>query len=85
VVAAPAAAAPAADAIVPIVVVEARLLPSGATFTAADGTRWVQTDSHRIVDLPDTPFDAEIKPGAMGSRFLLPKGHSRPIRVRVAR
>jgi hypothetical protein len=70
-----------------IVIVDVRTTPGRETaFTAQDGTTWVQTDSQRIVGLPDTPFDAELKPGAMGSRFLVPKGGARAIRVRsVAR
>ena len=67
---------------VPIVVVGVRTLQGReTTFTAQDGGVWVQTDSQRIVGLPDTPFDAELKPGAMGSKFLVPKG-ARAIRVR---
>jgi hypothetical protein len=45
----------------------------------------VQNDSQTIRNLPATPFDAELKPGALGSRFLLPKGQSRSIRVRLPR
>jgi hypothetical protein len=94
--AAPATQAPASQApttktkrdadaeIVPIVVVGVRT-PQGreTTFTAQDGGVWVQTDSQRVVGLPDTPFPADLKPGAMGSTFLVPKdsGH-RAIRVR---
>ena len=52
------------------------------TFTDEDGTSWVQTDSQRIYGLPDTPFDAELKRGAMGSYFLVPAERARAIRVR---
>lgn len=92
--AAPAApAAPAArsiaasgDEIIPIVVVNVRALPGReTTFTDGEGTRWVQTDSQRIVNLPDAPFDAELKRGAMGSYFLVPKDQGRAVRVRQAR
>jgi hypothetical protein len=89
---APATAAPntqaqtkrdAAEEIVPIVVVGVRTLQGReTTFTAQDGGVWVQTDSQRIVGLPDTPFDAELKPGLMGSKFLVPKDGARAIRVR---
>jgi uncharacterized protein involved in copper resistance len=66
-----------------IVIVGVRTTPGRETsFTAQDGTTWVQTDSQRIVGLPDTPFDAELKFGAMGSRFLVPKSGVRAIRVR---
>ena len=71
------------EGVVPIVVVGVRTLQGReTTFTAKDGGVWVQTDSQRIVGLPDTPFDAELKPGAMGSQFLVPKGGARAIRVR---
>jgi hypothetical protein len=72
--------------IMPIVIVSTRALPGReTTFTAQDGTRWVQTDAQRIDGLPDTPFDAEIKPGAMGSYFLVAKDRPRAIRVRPVR
>ena len=72
-----------AEEIVPIVVVGVRALQGReTTFTTKDGGVWVQIDSQRIVGLPETPFDAEIKPGAMGSQFLVPKGGARAIRVR---
>jgi hypothetical protein len=84
---APAAGATAASApadVVPIVIVSVRTLPGReTTFTTQDGRTWVQTDSQRIYGLPDTPFDAEIKPGAVGSKFLVPKGGGRAIRVRL--
>ncbi|HET7609859.1 MAG TPA: hypothetical protein VFL84_14355 [Gammaproteobacteria bacterium] len=68
---------------VPLVIVGVRTLPGRETlFTAQDGTVWVQTDSQRIVGLPATPFDAELKPGAMSSQFLVPKNGARAIRVR---
>jgi hypothetical protein len=84
----PPASAPAArrtndEEVIPIVIVGVRT-PQGreTTFTAQDGTTWVQTDSQRVVGLPETPFDAELKAGAMGSRFLVPAGRGRAIRVR---
>ena len=68
-----------------IVIVGVRTVPGRETvFTAQDGTTWVQTDSQRVYGLPDTPFDAEIKPGAMGSRFLVPSNGARAVRVRSA-
>jgi hypothetical protein len=71
---------------VPIVVVGVRALPGRETaFTADDGSIWVQTDSQRILGLPDPPFSAELRSGAMGSRFLVPEGRTRAIRVRLAR
>lgn len=72
------------DKIIPIVVVSVRSLPGRETsFTTKDGATWVQTDSQRIYGLPDTPFDAELKPGAVGSTFLVPKTGSRAIRVKL--
>jgi hypothetical protein len=69
--------------IVPIVVVGVRTLRGReTTFTTQDGA-WVQTDSQRVVGLPATPFDAELKRGAMGSTFLVPKNGGRAIRVRA--
>jgi hypothetical protein len=56
-----------------------------ANFTAEDGTVWIQTDSQRLTGMPDTPFDAELKPGAMGSYFLVPKEKGRAVRVRAAK
>jgi hypothetical protein len=92
--AAPAApAAPAAggsaddddDGVIPIVIVGVRAHPGRETyFTAEDGTTWIQTDSQRVVGLPEPPFEAQIKPGSMGSSFLVPKERGRAIRVRAS-
>lgn len=71
------------EEIVPLVIVDVRALPGRETmFTTDDGTTWVQTDSQRLFGLPDPPFDAELKPGAMGSHFLVPEDRARAIRVR---
>jgi hypothetical protein len=71
---------------VPIVIVGVRTLQGReTTFTTDDGVSWVQTDSQRLFGLPEAPFDAELKPGAMGSYFLVPKDRARAIRVRQAR
>jgi hypothetical protein len=81
------AAAPASPdkQILPMIIVDVRTLPGRETlFTAQDGTVWVQTDSQRVVGLPATPFDAELKPGALSSQFLVPKNGARAIRVRQA-
>jgi hypothetical protein len=70
---------------VAIVIVGVRTLPGReSAFTAQDGTTWVQTDGLRLVGLPAAPFDAELKSGAMGSTFLVPKDGPRAIRVRRA-
>ena len=72
--------------ILPIIIVGTRALPGReTTFLLADGTSWVQTDSQRITGLPEPPFDAELKPGAVGSYFLVPKERGRAIRVRPVR
>ena len=52
-----------------------------AEFLTATGQVWIQTDSQRTA-LPKTPFNAELKPGAMGSTFLVPTDR-RAIRVRL--
>jgi hypothetical protein len=79
-------AATAEDKTITITVVEVRIVQGRpTTFTAADGTVWVQNDSQTLRNVPEAPFDAELKPGALGSRFLLPKGQTRSIRVRLAR
>ncbi len=78
------APAPAQDAtadIVPIVIVQIRALPGrAATFVTASGETWVQTDTQR--QLPNVPFNAAIKPGSMGSSFLVPDDYARSFRVR---
>lgn len=83
---APAPASAAKDEVVTIVITGVRTVQGrSTTFTAADGTVWAQNDSQTLRNLPETPFDAELKPGAMGSRFLVPKGSGRSIRVRLVR
>jgi hypothetical protein len=69
-------------AIVPIVVVRTRTLPGRPTeFLTDTGQVWVQTDSQRT-QLPEAPFNAELKPGAMGSTFLVPADR-RAVRVHL--
>ena len=73
------------DELIPIVVVNVRALPGReTTFTDRDGTRWVQTDSQRIFNLPEAPFEANLKRWAMGSFFLVPE-QGRAVRVRQVR
>lgn len=85
-VASTAGAASAEPAIVPLVIVGVRTLPGReTTFTTDDGVSWVQTDGQRLVGLPEAPFNAELKPGAMGSYFLVPADRGRAIRVRQVR
>jgi hypothetical protein len=58
--------------IVPIVVLGTREVPGrGVEFTTDRGDVWVQADTQRL-QLPPTPFNAEIKPGTFGSVFLVP-------------
>lgn len=72
------------DRIIPIVIVGVGAYPGrGTVFTAQDGATWVQSDTQRVGNLPETPFEAELKPGTMGSYFLVPK-QGRAIRVRNA-
>ncbi len=67
---------------VPIVVVEVRDLPGhGRVFTTADGQLWIQSTGQRSV-YADPPFRAEIKPGALGSFFLVPLDRGHSVRVR---
>jgi hypothetical protein len=81
---APASTPAVDDAVTAIVIVGVRAQPGRETsFTAQDGVTWVQTDSQRVVGLPEPPFEAELRPGVMGSRFLVPPGRGRAIRVRA--
>jgi hypothetical protein len=58
--------------IVPIVVLSTRLLPGrGVEFTTNRGDVWVQADT-KPLQLPPTPFNAQIKPGTLGGVFLVP-------------
>jgi hypothetical protein len=67
----------------PIVLVSVRDTPgrNAKVFTADNGSVWIQTDS---VDLkaPNTPFNAQIKKGMVGSFFLVPTDKGRSVRVR---
>jgi hypothetical protein len=84
--AAPRAGAVVDEQVVAVVVVGMRALPGReATFTTEDGVAWVQIDSQRLVGLPDPPFAAELRPGAMGSYFLVPTQRGRAVRVRPVR
>jgi hypothetical protein len=58
-------------AVVPIVVLSTRALPGrGVEFTTDRGDVWVQADA-KPLRLPPTPFNAQIKPGSLGSVFLV--------------
>jgi hypothetical protein len=67
--------------IVPIIVLSARAAPGrGVEFTTDKGDVWVQSDTQPL-QLPPTPFNAQIKPGTFGSVFLVPENRL-GIRVR---
>jgi hypothetical protein len=67
--------------IVPIIVLSARAAPGrGVEFTTDKGDVWVQSDAQPL-QLPPTPFNAQIKPGSFGSTFLVPENRL-GIRVR---
>ena len=67
----------------PIVVVNVRQLAgrNDKVFTTDLGAVWVQTDNVRF-NYPEPPFEAQIKPGVMGSFFLVTNDRNRAIRVK---
>ncbi|HET8698076.1 MAG TPA: hypothetical protein VFO94_11345, partial [Gammaproteobacteria bacterium] len=71
--------------VMPIVIVSVRDTPgrNAKVFTADNGSVWIQTDSAAL-NTPDTPFDAQIKKGMVGSFFLVPANKGRAVRVRRA-
>ena len=70
-----------ADAAVPIVVVNIHDIANRSrVFTTDTGETWVQT-SGQHVNYADVPFRAEIRPGALGSHFLVPADRGRAVRV----
>jgi hypothetical protein len=79
----PVAQQPVPQGITPIVVVNVRPLlgRNDKVFTTDSGMVWVQTDNARVM-YPDTPFNAQIKPGMMGSFFLSTDERTRAVRVR---
>lgn len=56
-------------------------IPGRAIFVTDGGERFEQTTGRSDLFLPSTPFEASIRPGAMGSSFLVPAGQRRAIRV----
>ncbi|MBN1239889.1 MAG: DUF3237 family protein [Gammaproteobacteria bacterium] len=64
-----------------VTVVEVRRRRTDAIFVTEEGETWLQTDGRRFF-APDVPFEAEIRPGALGSNFLVPLSGGRAIRVR---
>lgn len=77
-------AANAADIGVVLVVGMRETQGRALVFTTEDGASWVQTDSQRNLRRPEVPFRAEIREGAMSSRFLVIDDGRRSIRVRRA-
>jgi hypothetical protein len=70
-----------ADAAMPIVVVDIHDVANRSrVFTTEAGDTWVQTSGEHI-RYADVPFRAEIRPGALGSHFLVPQGRGRAVRV----
>lgn len=64
-----------------VTVVEVRTTtPNEALFVTNDGSVWRQTDSRRFLPL-NVPFEAQIRPGALGSFFLVPTERGRAVRV----
>jgi hypothetical protein len=67
--------------VIPIVVLSARARPGrGVEFTTDRGGVWLQTDTQPL-NLPPTPFNAQLKPGTLGGVFLVPENRL-GIRVR---
>jgi hypothetical protein len=85
-VAVPSASPPpprAGDAPKTIVVTELRLrTPSSAVFVTESGQVWEQSDSGRG-RYPDTPFEATLEKGSLGSTFLISPAGGPRIRVRL--
>jgi hypothetical protein len=66
----------------PVTIVDIPRTRPETVFVTEDGDIWIQNDTRRL-NLPDTPFAAELRPGALGSYFLVPEGSSRAVRVRL--
>ena len=69
--------------IVPIVIVDVRerVGRNDKIFTTDLGAVWMQTDNVRTT-YPEPPFEAELKPGMMGSFFLVIDDRGRAVRVK---
>lgn len=65
-----------------VTVIETRTnVPGRAVFITAEGETFVQTSGRSRLILPSVPFQAQIRPGAVGSTFLTPEGNRAGIRV----
>lgn len=56
-------------------------IPNRAVFITSDGTQFVQTTGRSRLNLPKVPFQARLREGFSGSRFLVPAGTRGGIRV----
>jgi len=67
--------------VIPVVVLSTRVRPGrGVEFTTDRGDVWLQTDTTPL-NLPATPFNAQLKPSTFGGVFLVPENRL-GIRVR---
>ena len=65
-----------------VTVVEVRTsIPGRAVFITSDGEEFVQTSGRLNLFLPDVPFQASLRAGAVGGKFLTPEGTRRSIRI----
>lgn len=65
-----------------VTIVEVRTtIPGRAVFVTSDGAELVQTSGAARLYLPDVPFEATVRRGAVGGLFLLPEGSRAGIRV----
>lgn len=65
-------------------IVEVRTqIPGRAVFVTSDGEEFVQTSGQLRLYLPEVPFQAEVRSGAIGGMFLTPEGTRRSIRITV--
>lgn len=65
-----------------VTIVEVRTqVPGRAVFVTSAGEEFVQTSGRLRLFLPDVPFQANLRSGAVGGRFLTPEGTRRSIRI----
>lgn len=65
-----------------VTIVEVRTtIPGRAVFVTSDGVELVHTSGASRLFLPDVPFEATVRRGAVGGLFLLPEGSRAGIRV----
>src|SRR5690606_27650911 len=65
-----------------VTIVEVRTpIPGRAVFVTSDGDEFVQTSGRLRLFLPDVPFQASLRSGAVGGLFLTPEGTRRSIRI----